>query len=82
MTKVKPFDIPKREVGEAFKRVKANRGAAGVDGQSIADFEGDLTNNLYNVWNRLSSGSYLPQPVRRVDIPKTTGGTREPAAPM
>ena len=58
MDEVKPFDIPKREVWEAFKKVKANQGAAGVDGQSIADFEADLTNNLYELWNRLSSGSY------------------------
>jgi len=68
--KAKPFDIPKREVWEAFKKVKANQGAAGVDGQSVADFEGDLSNNLYKLWNRMSSGSYLPPPVRRVDIPK------------
>src|SRR6266567_558921 len=74
--KAKPFDIPKREVWEAFKRVKANRGAAGVDGQSIADFEADLSNNLYKLWNRLSSGSYFPAPVRRVDIPKADGGMR------
>ena len=73
---VKPFDIPKREVWEAFKKVKANQGAAGVDGQSIADFEADLSNNLYELWNRLSSGSYFPPPVRRVDIPKAEGGTR------
>jgi len=73
---VKPFDIPKREVWEAFKRVKANQGAAGVNGQSIADFEADLSNNLYELWNRLSSGSYFPPPVRRVDIPKVDGGTR------
>ena len=76
MDEVKPFDIPKREVWEAFKKVKANQGAAGVDGQSIADFEADLTNNLYELWNRLSSGSYFPPPVRRVDIPKVDGGTR------
>jgi RNA-directed DNA polymerase len=68
--KAKPFDIPKREVWEAFKKVKANQGAAGVDGQSIADFEADLSNNLYKLWNRMSSGSYMPPPVRRVDIPK------------
>jgi RNA-directed DNA polymerase len=72
----KPFDIPKREVWEAFKKVKANQGAAGVDGQSIADFEADLSNNLYKLRNRLSSGSYFPPPVRRVDIPKADGGTR------
>ncbi|HEY2758119.1 MAG TPA: group II intron reverse transcriptase/maturase, partial [Pseudolabrys sp.] len=76
MDKAKPFDIPKREVWEAFKRVKANQGAAGVDRQSIADFEADLSNNLYKLWNRMSSGSYLPPPVRRVDIPKGDGGTR------
>jgi group II intron reverse transcriptase/maturase len=68
--KAKSFDIPKREVWEAFKKVKANQGAAGVDGQSIADFEADLSNNLYKLWNRMSSGSYMPPPVRRVDIPK------------
>ena len=76
MGKAKPFDIPKREVWEAFKRVKANHGAAGVDRQSIADFEVDLSNNLYKLWNRLSSGSYFPPPVRRVNIPKADGGTR------
>jgi len=72
----KPFEIAKREVWEAFKRVKANQGAAGVDGQSIADFEANLSANLYKLWNRLSSGSYFPPPVRRVDIPKANGGTR------
>lgn len=76
MTAAKPFDISKREVWEAFKRVKANRGAAGVDGQSLEGFEADLAGNLYKLWNRLSSGSYLPPPVRRVDIPKANGGTR------
>ena len=76
MDKAKPFNIPKREVWEAYKRVRANQGAAGVDGQSIAGFEQDLSNNLYRLWNRLSSGSYFPPPVRRVDIPKATGGTR------
>ena len=74
--KAKPFDIPKREVWEAFKHVKANQGAAGVDGQSIEDFEARLGDNLYKLWNRLSSGSYMPPPVRRVDIAKATGGTR------
>src|SRR5437762_12511210 len=76
MGKAKPFDIPKRDVWEAFKHVKANQGAAGVDGQSIADFEADLSNNLYKLWNRLSSGSYFPPPVRRVGFPKANGGTR------
>jgi RNA-directed DNA polymerase len=76
LNRAKPFDIPKREVWEAFKRVKANQGAAGVDGQAIQEFEEKLTANLYKLWNRLSSGSYLPPPVRRVDIPKANGGTR------
>ena len=61
--KAKPFSISKREVWEAFKRVKANRGAAGVDGQSIAEFEANLSGNLYKLWNRMSSGSYFPPPV-------------------
>ena len=76
MAKAKPFDIPKREVWEAFKKVKANQGAAGVDGQTIAEFEVDLSNNLYRLWNRMSSGSYFPPPVRRVDLPKGDGRTR------
>lgn len=76
MDKAKPFLISKREVWEAFKRVKANQGAAGVDGQSIAEFEANLAGNLYKLWNRMSSGSYFPPPVRRVDIPKANGGTR------
>jgi retron-type reverse transcriptase len=58
----------KREVWEAYKKVRANQGTAGVDGESIADFEADLSNNLYKRWNRQSSGSYHPPPVRRVDI--------------
>jgi group II intron reverse transcriptase/maturase len=76
MDNAKPFDIPKREVWEAYKRVKANQGAAGVDGQSIEQFEENLQNNLYRLWNRLCSGSYFPPPVRRVDIPKSDGRTR------
>ena len=56
MDRAKPFDIPKREVWEAYKKVRANQGTAGVDGESIADFETDLSNNLYKLWNRLSSG--------------------------
>lgn len=76
MDKAKPFGITKREVWEAFKRVKTNQGTAGVDGQSIEQFEGDLSNNLYRLWNRLSSGSYFPPPVRRVDIRKDEKSTR------
>ena len=70
----KPFDIPKRLVWEACERVKANRGAAGVDRQSLADFESDLRNNLYKIWNRMSSGTYFPPPVMAVEIPKSGGG--------
>lgn len=76
MDKAKPFCIPKRWVWEAYKRVKSNRGAAGVDEQSIAQFEEDLKNNLYKLWNRMSSGSYFPPPVKRVEIAKRDGGTR------
>jgi retron-type reverse transcriptase len=57
----------------AYRQVKANRGAAGVDSQTIAEFDEDLSNNLYQLWNRLASGSYMPSPVRRVDIPKGDG---------
>jgi hypothetical protein len=60
-------------VWEAFQRVKANKGAAGVDDQSIADFEQDRDKNLYRIWNRLSSGSYFPPPVKAVEIPKAGG---------
>ncbi|NKZ07310.1 group II intron reverse transcriptase/maturase [Actinomadura latina] len=70
----KPFQIPKQLVWEAFKRVKANKGAAGVDGKSIADFEEDLRGNLYKIWNRMSSGTYFPPPVMAVEIPKSGGG--------
>ena len=76
----KPFNIPKRVVWKAFKRVKANRGAAGVDKQSIAGFEADRSNNLYKLWNRMCSGSYFPPPVRRVEIPKADGGMRPQTA--
>ena len=72
----KPFEITKRHVYEAYKRVKANGGAAGVDLQSLKDFEENLSDNLYKLWNRLASGSYHPPPVRRVEIPKATGGLR------
>ena len=74
MRRAKPFRIAKQVVWEAYKRVKANQGAAGVDGESIAEFERDLKNNLYKLWNRLASGSYFPPAVRRVEIPKGDGG--------
>jgi len=70
----KPFQIPKQLVWEAYKSVKANKGAAGVDGVSIEDFEADLRNNLYRIWNRMSSGTYFPPPVRAVEILKPHGG--------
>jgi len=77
MTKAKPYAIPKQIVWDAYKKVKANRGAAGVDGQSLVDFEKDLKGNLYKIWNRMSSGSYFPPPVRLVEISKgNTGQTR------
>lgn len=72
----KPFAISKRLVWEAWRRVKANRGAEGVDEESIQAFEANLRDNLYKVWNRMSSGSYMPPPVRAVEIPKKMGGSR------
>lgn len=72
----KSIPITKRQVWEAYKRVKAKRGAAGVDGQTIEQFEEDVSNNLYKLWNRMTSGSYMPQAVRRVEIPKPDGGSR------
>ena len=76
MPEAKPYDIPKQLVWEAYQRVKANRGAAGVDGESIAAFEKDLKGSLYKIWNRMSSGSYFPAPVRLVEIPKGNGRKR------
>ena len=76
MNQSKPFTLSKLAVWTAYKKVKANRGAAGVDGQSIEEFEQNLSGNLYKLWNRMSSGSYMPPAVRRVEIPKATGGTR------
>ena len=73
LTAEKPFEISKQIVVEAWEKVKANQGAAGVDEQSIAEFEQDLKGNLYRIWNRMSSGSYFPPPVRAVEIPKAGG---------
>lgn len=81
MSEAKPFCISKWEVWEAYGRVKANKGAAGVDEQSIADFERKLKDNLYKLWNRLSSGSYFPPAVRTVKIPKADGGERKLGIP-
>ena len=72
--KDKPFAIPKQLVWEAYRRVAANKGAPGVDGQALDEFEADLRDNLYKIWNRMSSGSYFPPPVRAVEIPKPHGG--------
>ena len=74
--KTKPFQISKHLVFEAYKRVKANKGGAGVDARNLMDFEVNLKDNLYKLWNRLSSGSYQPPPVLRVEIPKSGGGVR------
>jgi len=76
MSEAKPYSISKHLVMKAFQLVKANHGAAGVDGQSVEAFEEDLKGNLYKVWNRMSSGSYVPPPVRLVEIPKGDGRMR------
>jgi RNA-directed DNA polymerase len=81
VTAAKPFDIPKRLVWEAYKRVKANRGAAGVDKQSITEFDCKRDRNLYRIWNRMTSGSYFPPPVKAVKIPKKSGGDRTLGVP-
>jgi hypothetical protein len=72
----KSFELSKHAVWDAYLAVKANKGAAGMDGQSMEDFEADLKNNLYKLWNRLSSDSYFPPPVKRVEIPKANGKLR------
>jgi len=78
----KPFTILKHTVMKAYKLVKANKGAAGVDQQSLEDFDKDLKNNLYKLWNRMSSGSYIPPPVKAVPIPKKQGGERILGVPL
>ena len=81
MTQAKPFPVTKRQVWEAYKRVKANQGGAGVDGQTLEEFEQDVGDNLYKLWNRMASGSYMPPPVKRVEIPKEGGGIRPLGVP-
>ena len=76
MGQARSFEISKQVVWEAYKRIRANQGACGVDGESIQDFEVNLKDNLYKLWNRMSSGSYFPPAVRRVEIPKASGGKR------
>ena len=73
-SQAKPFDIPKAAVWEAYRQVAANRGAPGVDEQTVGEFEASLKDNLYKIWNRMSSGSYFPPPVKAVEIPKAHGG--------
>ena len=77
----KPYGIAKCTVWKAYQLVKANRGAAGIDDETIDDFEQDLSKNLYKLWNRMSSGSYHPPPVKQVEIPKASGGTRKLGVP-
>lgn len=81
MKSAKPFEISKHTVMEAYKKVKAKGGAAGVDGEGIEDFEKDLKGNLYKIWNRMSSGSYFPPAVKAVAIPKKSGGERTLGVP-
>ena len=76
MSKTKPFSITREVVWEAYKKVKSNKGSAGVDDLSIEEFDKDLKNNLYKIWNRMSSGSYFPPPVKLVEIGKRDGGVR------
>jgi RNA-directed DNA polymerase len=80
--KAKPFTIAKQTVWEAWQRVKANKGAPGIDDETIAAFEVNLKDNLYRLWNRMSSGSYFPPPVKVVEIPKKSGGQRRLGIPM
>lgn len=72
----KPYEISKQVVMTAYKKVKANRGSFRVDVQDLEEFEQNLKGNLYKIWNRMSSGSYFPPPVKAVAIPKKSGGTR------
>lgn len=81
MNESKQYDIPKRVVIEAYQKVKANNGSAGIDGINFQKFEEKLNNNLYKIWNRMSSGSYFPQPVMAVEIPKKSGGVRRLGIP-
>jgi RNA-directed DNA polymerase len=81
MSEAKPYRISKQEVWKAYEKVKANKGAAGVDEQSIEDFDKKLKDNLYKIWNRMSSGSYFPPPVLAVEIDKDGGGKRKLGIP-
>src|ERR1043166_6700375 len=81
MSTTKPYTIPTRLVWEAYQRVRANRGASGIDEQTLEEFDKELSKNLYKLWNRLSSGSYFPPPVKVVEIAKKQGGVRRLGVP-
>ena len=81
LDKAKSYDIPRRVVKQAWELVKAKRGGGGIDGQEIRDFEKNLKDNLYRIWNRMSSGSYFPPAVKVVEIPKKDGGKRKLGIP-
>jgi group II intron reverse transcriptase/maturase len=81
VSSVKPYSIAKRTVWEAYQQVKANGGPAGIDDETIGEFERNLSKNLYKLWNRMSSGSYFPPPVKQVEIPKASGGIRKLGVP-
>lgn len=81
MNKTRPFGVSKQAVWQAYRKVRANRGAAGVDRQSLEQFDQDRNNNLYKLWNRMASGSYFPPPVKLVEIPKKDGGVRPLGVP-
>ena len=76
MNEAKPFKVEKRLIYEGWKEVKSNKGSAGIDGIEIEEYDGKLGSNLYKLWNRMSSGSYFPKPVKLVEIPKSNGGKR------
>src|SRR5215471_3251142 len=78
----KPFHIEKRWVYDAYQAIRSNGKAAGVDGQTLEQFEADLSRSLYKIWNRMSSGTYFPPPVRAVPIPKKSGGERILGVPI
>lgn len=80
LSKTKSFEISKQIVFQAYEKIKKNKGSAGIDEESIEDFEKNLKNNLYKIWNRMSSGSYFPPPVKEVEIPKE-GGIRKLGIP-
>lgn len=81
MNKVKPFEIEKRLVYEAYQSVCSNKGSSGVDGVMMDDYILNMSRNLYKLWNRMSSGSYFPSPVKLVEIPKSNGGMRQLGIP-